>query len=141
TDEMKELGVTLYGYENLKQLRVNKHKPVTSIALSSGVDWFDANIQLSFGDQQIALTDIKKTISQKQNYVRLDDGSLGMLPEEWVKKYALLLKVGEVKEGKIRLKKYHFTAIDQLLLEQDNEALQIELEHKKQRLDKIIGND
>lgn len=140
-DEMKEWKVELFGYEGLKSLRINTNKPQTRVQVSSGIDWFDAQVEVVFGDQTVTIAEVKRALAQKINYVKLNDGTLGMLPEEWLKKYSLLIKMGEAKNGKLRLKKYHFSALDELLAEVDEEALQHELEEKKERLAEIISND
>ena len=140
-DVMKESKVVLFGFEGLKNLRINTNKPQTQVHVSSGIDWFDASVEIVFGDQLVTITEVKKALADKQNFVRLNDGSIGLLPEEWLKKYALLLKVGEDKGSKIRLKKYHFSVLDELLAEVDEEALLDELEAKKERLHDIIEND
>jgi len=141
TDEIKEWKVELFGFEGLKSLRINTHKPETRVHVSSGIDWFDAQVEVVFGDQAVTIAEVKKALAQKLNYVKLNDGTLGLLPEEWLKKYSLLIKMGEAKNGKLRLKKYHFSALDELLAEVDEEALQHELEEKKERLTEIITND
>src|SRR5690606_21894237 len=122
-------------------LRINVHKPDTRVRISSGIDWFDASVELVFGDQSVSIVEVKRALSQKQNFVRLGDGSVGILPEEWLKKYSLLVKIGETKGNKIRLKKYHFSVLDELLAEVDEEQLLEELEEKKERLKDIISVD
>ncbi|OJW79044.1 MAG: helicase SNF2 [Bacteroidetes bacterium 46-16] len=141
TDVMKEWNVEMFGFEGLKNLRINTNRPETKVHVSSGIDWFDATVEITFGDQVITLSDIKRAISQKQTFVKLDDGSIGLLPEDWFKKYGLLVKMGESKGGKLRLKKVHFSVLDELLAEIDEEALQQELEEKKRRLSDIISSD
>ena len=141
TDLMREREVDLMGFEGLRNLRVNVHKPETTVQVSSGIDWFDATVELKFGDQTVSIIEVKKALAQRQNFVKLGDGSLGLLPEEWLKKYSLLLKMGETKGGKIRLKKYHFSVLDELLSEIDQDALQEELESKKEKLEFILSND
>lgn len=140
-DLMREKNVTLFGFEGLKNLRFNTHRPDTKVQVSSGIDWFDASIEISFGDQKVTIVDVKKALAQKQNFVRLGDGTLGLLPEEWLKKYALLVKMGESKNGRLRLKRFHFGVIDELLAEVDEEDVQRELEEKKERLTGIIESD
>ena len=141
TEVMRDAGVVMHGFEGLKSLKVNTHKPETQVQVSSGIDWFDASVELKFGDQVVSIIDVKKALAQKQNFVKLGDGSIGLLPEEWLKKYSLLLKMGETKGNKIRLKKYHFSILDELLTEIDQDALQQELEVKKEKLEDILTND
>ena len=141
TELMREWNVDLLGFEGLKNLRVNIHKPETQVQVSSGIDWFDASVELKFGDQVVSIIEVKKALAQRQNFVKLGDGSIGLLPEEWLKKYSLLLKMGETRGNKVRLKKYHFSILDELLAEIDEDALQQELEVKKEKLENVLTND
>ena len=84
-DLMTEYRVDIVGYSNLRNLRVSVFKPETVIHVSSGIDWFDANIELKFGDQRVTVADVKKAMSQRQSFVKLADGTIGLLPDEWVK--------------------------------------------------------
>ncbi len=140
-DEMRDWDVALHGFEQLKNLRINTNKPETRVHVSSGIDWFDTSVELVFGEQAVSITDVKKAITQKQNFVKLEDGSMGLLPDEWLKKYALLIKMGEEKQGKLRLKKFHFSVLDELLEDLDEDAMVAELEEKKKRLAHIIDNN
>ena len=133
-DAMKEMKVPVYGFEALKNFRFNTAKPSTKIHLSSGMDWFDAKVELVFGDQQIGIKDIQKALANKQSFVQLDDGSLGILPDEWLKKYALLFKVGEGKNNNLRLSKFHLSVIDELYDQRDEKELSFELDEKFERL-------
>ena len=141
TDTMKEWEVEIYGTEGLKNLRISTFKPETKVHVTSGIDWFDASIEILFGEEKVTLQELKRAMAQKQNYVRLSDGSIGLLPEEWLKKYSLLVKMGEGKGNKLRLKKFHFSVLDELLKDVDEDALQAELEAKKERLSSIISSD
>ncbi len=46
---------------------------------------------------------LKKSLANRQQFVPLNDGTLGILPEEWIKKYSLLFRVGEGKQDQLRL--------------------------------------
>jgi superfamily II DNA or RNA helicase len=133
-DAMKEMKVPVYGFEALKNFRFNTAKPSTHIHVSSGMDWFDAKVELAFGDQRIGISDIKKALANKQSFVQLNDGTLGILPDEWVKRYSLLFKVGEGKSNQLRLSKYHLSVIDDLYEKRDEKELSFELDAKYERL-------
>jgi non-specific serine/threonine protein kinase len=133
-DAMKEMKVPVFGFDALKNFRFNTAKPSTQIHLSSGLDWFDAKIELSFGEQQIGISEIKKALANKQSFVQLNDGSLGILPDEWINKYALLFKVGEGKNNKLRLSRYHLSVIDDLYEKRDEKELSFELDEKYEKL-------
>jgi non-specific serine/threonine protein kinase len=133
-DAMKEMKISIFGFEALKNFKFNTTKPSTRIQLSSGMDWFDAKVELTFGNQQIGIAEIQKALSNKQSFVQLDDGSLGILPDEWIKKYALLFKVGEGKNNQLRLSKYHLSVIDDLYDQRDEEELLFKLDEKYEQL-------
>ena len=133
-DAMKEMKIPIFGFESLKNFKFNTTKPSTRIQLSSGMDWFDAKVELTFGNQRIGIVEIQKALANKQSFVQLDDGSLGILPDEWIKKYALLFKVGEGNKNQLRLSKYHLSVIDDLYEQRDEEELQFNLDEKYERL-------
>ncbi|RFS23534.1 ATP-dependent helicase [Chitinophaga silvatica] len=133
-DALKEMNVRVFGFDSLRNFKFSSHKPVTNLQISSGIDWFDAQIEVLYGDQKVSIKDIKLALANKQNYVQLADGSLGLLPEEWLRKYSLLFKVGEEKGKGLKLSKYNFSVIDELYEFIDDEAVVIELEQKRRKL-------
>ncbi len=133
-ETMKEKNIPVVGFDSLKQFRFNTARPVTQVRISSGLDWFDARVDISFGDQHVRIGDIKKALAAKQTFIPLHDGSLGILPEEWIQKYSLLFKVGEGQGKELRLSKYHFSVIDELYSQRDEQELHVELEEKFDKL-------
>jgi non-specific serine/threonine protein kinase len=133
-DAMQSMKVPVYGFEALKNFRFNTAKPSTHIHVTSGLDWFDAKVELAFGEQRIGIGDIKKALANKQSFVQLNDGTLGILPDEWIKKYGLLFKVGEGKHNQLRLSKFHLSVIDDLYEKRDENELSFELDKKYERL-------
>ena len=133
-DAMKEMKIPVYGFEALKNFRFNTARPNTHIHVSSGLDWFDAKVEIEFGEQRVGITDIKKALAGKQSFVQLGDGTLGILPDEWLKRYALLFKVGDGKSDRLRLSKYHMSVIDELYENRDETELSFALDEKFERL-------
>ncbi len=135
-DALKEMDVRVFGFEQLRNFRFSASKPVTNLQISSGIDWFDAQVEVVYGDQKVGIRDIKRALANKQNYVQLADGSLGLLPEEWLKKYSLLFKIGEEKDkgAGLKLSKYNFSVIDELYEFIDDEAVLAELDEKRRKL-------
>ncbi|HEY0298013.1 MAG TPA: DEAD/DEAH box helicase, partial [Arachidicoccus sp.] len=129
-DSLREMNVPVYGFETLKKYKFNTAKPTTLISVSSNTDWFDAKINIDFGGQKVSVAEIKKALSNKQQFVELQDGTLGVLPEEWLKKYALLFQVGDAQNGSLKLSKYHFSVVDELYAQRDETELIFQLEEK-----------
>ncbi|MBP6024426.1 DEAD/DEAH box helicase [Ferruginibacter sp.] len=133
-DAMNEMKVPVYGFEALKNFRFNTARPNTHIHVSSGLDWFDAKVEIEFGQQRVGIDDIKKALVNKQSFVQLGDGTLGILPDEWLKRYSLLFKVGDDRSNRLRLSKYHMSVIDELYENRDETELSFELDEKFERL-------
>lgn len=133
-DAMKEMKIPVYGFEALRNFRFNTAKPKTQIYVSSGLDWFDARVEVAFGSQRIGIAEIKKALAGKQSFVQLNDGTLGILPEEWLKKYSLLFRVGEGKNENLRLSRYHLSVIDELYENRDESEINFNLDEKFEKL-------
>jgi non-specific serine/threonine protein kinase len=133
-DAMKEMKTPVFGFEALKNFRFNTAKPQTRIFISSNTDWFDAKVDIVFGDQKVTVAEVKKALANKQQFVQLNDGTLGILPEEWIKKYSLLFRVGEGKANSLKLSRYHLSVVDELYETRDENELVVQLEEKYNRL-------
>lgn len=53
----------------------------------TGIDWFDLNGEASFGEATAGIPALLAAINRGQDYVLLDDGSHGLLPEDWIQKF------------------------------------------------------
>jgi SNF2 family DNA or RNA helicase len=133
-DAMKEQQVPVFGFEQLRNFRFNTAKPTTKIWINSNTDWFDAKVDIEFGEQKVTVADVKNALANKQQFVQLADGTLGILPEEWLKKYSLLFRVGEGKNDKMKISKYHFGVIDELYENRREDELMFQLEEKYENL-------
>jgi non-specific serine/threonine protein kinase len=130
----KQQGFEVYGFNNLKKFKFNPARPNTGYSISSGLDWFDLKVDVNFGDLQVEIADIRKSILKRENLVLLEDGSLGMLPDEWLDKWSDLLKYGSVSNNKIRVSKIHYTIIDKFYDELNDQKIISELLDKKKLL-------
>jgi SNF2 family DNA or RNA helicase len=133
-DAMNDMKTPVYGFEALKNFRFNTAKPQTKIFISSNTDWFDAKIDIVFGDQKVTVAEVKRALANKQQFVQLNDGTLGILPEEWLKKYSLLFRVGEGNANHLKLSRYHLSVVDELYENRDEEELVVQLEEKYAKL-------
>ena len=64
------------------------------IEVSSGIDWFELRGSVQFGDSSAQLPALLAALKRKEDSVQLDDGSVGILPEEWLRKYGVLAGLG-----------------------------------------------
>ncbi len=134
-----EDGFEIYGEEKLKQARVNRHRPTISLHISSEIDWFDVQAVVKFGDIPVPLKEIRQALRRKERFVKLADGSIGELPQEWVNKYKHLFNLGEETEEGVRLADYHLTLLDELLSEVDQASVDEAFRERLQRLKNFQG--
>lgn len=138
TDRMHQQDIKVFGANSLKSFQFNINKPVIKIGLKSDIDWFDLEIDISFGNQKVSLKELQKAFLKRSNYVALGDGTLGILPEEWMKKFSNYFKAGEIKKDGIKLSNYQFGIIDELFEEMEKKPpFLVELLEKKKRLQNI----
>ncbi len=132
-------GFEIYGEEDLKLAKVNRSQPSLSLNITSGIDWFDVQAVVRFGDQEVSLQEIRQALRKKRRYVKLADGSIGALPEEWLERYKHLFGLGEQHEDGLRFSAAQITLLDQLLSEADRARTDAEFERRRQRLRDFTG--
>ena len=133
--KIQERKIPVHGILELEKFRFNTAHPKWTMKTSSSIDWFDVKINISFGEYKVPLREIRKALLNNQKMVLLGDGTYGMLPEEWLQQYGMLLKLGELqKNNTLRVSKFHFTIIDQLQKQINNKQIAQEIEEKKTKL-------
>jgi len=130
----KENDIIIEGYETLEKLNYNPNQANVNISLSSGIDWFEGEVDVSFGEQQVELGDLRNAILANETTVRLSDGSRGLLPDEWIERLATIFKNSEVQDDKLLISKMKFNIIDILFDEINDEQLKLEIDYRKRKL-------
>ena len=133
-DQLQALNVELFGLKELKNFRYSPYKGKISTTVSSGLDWFEVDIAVSFGDNRVTLNDIRKAVINKQRYIQLKDGSVGILPSEWFHKLEKYFRNGEIKKDKLEISKLRFSVVDELFDNFDDNGILQEIAEKRQRL-------
>ena len=112
------------------------------LAVTTGIDWFELGGQVDFGGQSVALPDLLAAARQGETMVTLGDGSMGMLPEDWLKKYGMLADLGigdEAEGGSLRFGKAQAGLLDALLASQPEIKLDIGFGKVRQNLPRFEG--
>ena len=131
---LTEAGFEIYGERELTSARVNRSRPTVSFSVSSGIDWFDVDGIVHFGDTQVKLKEVRRAVRRKERYVKLADGSIGEIPAEWLDKYRYLFSMAEDSGEGLRLASAQVTLLDQLLLEGDRVQADDEFQRRRENL-------
>jgi superfamily II DNA or RNA helicase len=95
-----------------QKVRVNDD---VDVDISSGIDWFDVNVQATFGDMSVALPELLAAAEAKRSLLRLADGSYGILPTTWTDALAPVLELGKREGDALRFRPAQALLIDALL--------------------------
>ncbi len=88
------------------------------IEVTSNIDWFELHGKVDFEGRSASLPELLAALRRGDGYVTLDDGTLGMLPEEWLRKYGTLASLGEKDGDTLRFKRTQAGLLDALLAAQ-----------------------
>jgi len=114
-EEWRSLGITILGFNEINGNKLNAHTIKVSVQVLSGINWFNSLIKVSFGKKQASLKHIHKAIRSKTKYVQLDDGTLGILPQEWIEKFSAYFNAGEIMDHEtLRIARTNFDTVTEL---------------------------
>ena len=85
------------------------------IQVTSGVDWFELRGAVQFGETTAELPELLAALRRGESAVLLGDGTYGVLPEEWLKKYGTLAGLGSAAGDHLRFGKSQVGLLDALL--------------------------
>ncbi len=89
---------------------------------SAGLDWFEVSGEVDFAGQKMPLPTLLRALRRGQQSVRLDDGTYGILPLEWLEKFTALTEIGEASGEKIRVRRQQAAILAALLQERLQDA-------------------
>ena len=89
-----------------------------SIDVSSGIDWFELHGKADFDGQIVMLPQLLAALRKGEKTIVLGDGSLGVLPEQWLKKFGALAAMGEDEGDHLKFAHTQVGLLDALLASQ-----------------------
>jgi len=104
------------GFVVLAEGRRVRTPQATYLRLASGIDWLDLEGEIDFEGEIVSVPEILESLSRGERFVRLGDGSHGVLPEEWLERAGFLLALSpERREKALRFRPVHALLLDALL--------------------------
>ncbi len=110
--------ITVLGFNTLKNNRLNPNKAKISVHVTSGISWFETSIGVSFGKQRVSLKHLHQAVKNRSRFVRLDDGTQGLLPQEWLEKFARYFLMGELAGETLHTPKVNYADLRTLYEEE-----------------------
>ncbi|MDD7986955.1 SNF2-related protein [Lentisphaera marina] len=115
-----------------KSLRVPRD---FSINVSSEQDWLEVNGKFEFDGASVSLPDILKQWMNGEKFIVLDDGSLGLLPEEWLKNFTALTELGDLGTEGMRFHRQQALLVEQTLKSMEEGDCQFDYQTLSDRVD------
>lgn len=127
-EQWRQQGITVLGFNQLRGNKLNGNKAEITVQVTSGLNWFNADLDVRFGKKKAALKQLQRSVRNNNRFVQLDDGTVGILPEEWMNKLAACFNAGEIVDDQLIVPKVNFSSVAQLYkAEELDEKVQQEL--------------
>ena len=127
------------GWEVEAHGRILRRLEAHELRLSSGTDWFELEGGFEFGGQRVGLPELLRAVRQNGGFVKLDDGTEGVVPEDWLERYGSLGELGVKKGDKLRFTKGQALFLDVLLAGQSEVHLDARFIAFRDRLRKVTS--
>ena len=107
--------------------------------VSSGIDWFELRGQVQYDGQHASLPALLAALERGESFVTLGDGTIGLLPEEWLRKHATIARLGSRDGDGIRFKRSQVALLDALLAAQPEANWDATFAHARAELEAFDG--
>ncbi|HEY3743843.1 MAG TPA: DEAD/DEAH box helicase, partial [Bryobacteraceae bacterium] len=86
--------------------------------IRSGIDWFEVHGAIDYGDgTAVPFPRLLQALERGEHHIQLGDGTLGVLPDEFLAQYGSLLRLGKKDGDHIRFSRAQTSLLDALLFE------------------------
>jgi hypothetical protein len=89
-----------------------------NLSVVSNIDWFELQGKAHFDQTSIGLPQLIQALRSGEKTVVLDDGTVGVIPEEWLKRFSGLAELATSEDGAIKFGRSQVGLLDALLAEQ-----------------------
>lgn len=87
----------------------------STVTIVSGVDWFELHGSVVYGETTAPLPQLLNAFKRGETMVTLDDGSYGLLPEEWLRRVGNVAAMGDGNGDHIHFHRSQAGLLDALL--------------------------
>lgn len=109
--------LTAAGWQVEAEGRLYRRGKMASMAVRSGIDWFELHGRFDFDGLELDVEEVWQAVARGETTVTLGDGSIGLLPEEWLGRHGLVAAIGETADGHVRFARSQAALLDAWLSE------------------------
>ncbi len=108
--------------------------------VSSGIDWFELRGEVDFGNgRQASLKDLVAALRRGETSVSLDDGTVGVLPQQWIARNALLASMARQEGDVLKFSLSQVGLLDALLAAQPDVRVDEAFDKVRRQLRRFEG--
>jgi superfamily II DNA or RNA helicase len=105
------------------------------LAVSSGIDWFDVEGTVRFGEERVRLPRLLGALRKGETAVRLEDGRMGLVRPEWREQLEpFLAAASDENESGLRFRRNQVLLLDALLATRQEVAFDEVFEQARRRI-------
>ncbi len=131
-DWLNENGISIEQNEESTSKQYFIGQSSISIDISEGIDWFDINATIMFGEYEVTFKELRKLISSNQSEFKLPNGQYAVIPSHWFDDYSELFSFME-KDGEdnMKIRKHHLALVQDL---ENGELASVQMDRKLAKL-------
>ncbi|MEY3228948.1 MAG: hypothetical protein RLZZ536_3567, partial [Planctomycetota bacterium] len=95
--------------------------------------------EVDFEGRSVSFPELLRALERGDSTVRLDDGSLGILPEEWLEQIGMISGLGTTTEDGLRFSTSQAALLDALLASQESVEIDAGFERMRERFRNFSG--
>lgn len=132
TDWLSENGITVEQDKTANSKQYFLGQSSISIDISEGIDWFDINAIIMFGEYKISFKELREHINNKQTEFMLPNNQYAVIPSHWFEDYSELFSFMEKgEEDKMKIKKHHLALVQDL---ENSDLASVQMDRKLAKL-------
>ncbi len=110
------------------------------LSVASGIDWFELRGEVDFGDGRHAtLKDLVTAMRRGETSIVLDDGTVGMLPHQWLARNSVLATMAKQDGDTLKFSHAQIGLLDALLAAQSDVRVDETFDRMRQQLRRFEG--
>lgn len=109
------------------------------VRVASGIDWFELHGDVEFEGETVALPRLLAALRRGESFVPLDDGSVGLLPEDWLRRWEPLAGLGQNKGDHVRFEMPQALLLDAWLAAEPAASFDETFARARERLQRFAG--
>lgn len=113
---------------------IRRPERMTARVVRSGIDWFDLCGEVQYGEVSAQLPGLLSALHRGEARIALEDGSSGLLPEDWLRQFRVIASMGLPASDRIRFSRSQASLLDALLADQPEISCDPAFSHVRQEL-------